>query len=814
MAMKNPKLALILNLITLLLYLSIKISAENELGFNLHYSETLLKPYNWRYIRVDLPLGFASMSLNVKSNVNIDARTLSKLPKRKLPVICFRIGSPPLPDASKPSLTVLSSPTNGSIVDIQALHLVEQCHPLQEDITLALTNDQISSGVWYIGIFNGYGPESTQGKMIVRGSDVSFSANLSVEECPTSAMLGRYCNQTIVPLTCADSDVYTNTTNYFKADVYNLTAERVTRCRISSEASCAMHKAPRGYSLDVIGMAEQLKIMAANVSLTERPINSKGNISGFLYARYGAVPSGSLYDYYSDISKSPLVIQSPKVGRWYVSLLPGEPSKGRTMKGEEVTSDLCYSLDWELQKCPVGKAGLNCSCQSYDLETVIAKGPSVPFESYYWPISEEISRGVSNFLLEPLLTNSSLGGTSKYAWTYFLLDIPRGAAGGNLHVRLNSDAKLDYEIYCRFGGLPSLDTWDYYYANKTSSSDGSIFFKLYDSSENTVNFYILYAKEGTWSFGLRHPTGISNERHTTMSISSERCPHGCSSHGACQSALDASGLTLYSYCFCDRDHGGFDCSIEVVSHTGHIIQSIALIASNLAAILPAFWTLRQKAFAEWVLFTSSGISSGLYHACDVGTWCALSFHTLQFMDFWLSFMAVVSTFVYLPNIGDVTKRVIHTAVAILTALLAVSGATRSSNIIIVIAIGALGLIVGWLVESSSTIRSLSFSTMSRLDLQERWQHIKARVYNFFKTLRSRFRWWFIFFGFAFLFLAGLSWKLETDKTYWIWHSIWHVSIYTSSFFFLCSKVTPVDSNTQEGPPVAYELTRQDSMPRI
>lgn len=37
----------------------------------------------------------------------------------------------------------------------------------------------------------------------------------------------------------------------------------------------------------------------------------------------------------------------------------------------------------------------------------------------------------------------------------------------------------------------------------------------------------------------------------------------------------------------------------------------------------------MQAFAEWVLFTASGISSGLYHACDVGTWCALSFGVLQ-----------------------------------------------------------------------------------------------------------------------------------------------------------------------------------------
>lgn len=42
--------------------------------------------------------------------------------------------------------------------------------------------------------------------------------------------------------------------------------------------------------------------------------------------------------------------------------------------------------------------------------------------------------------------------------------------------------------------------------------------------------------------------------------------------------------------------------------------------------------LDMQAFAEWILFTASGISSGIYHACDVGTWCALNFGVLQVTD--------------------------------------------------------------------------------------------------------------------------------------------------------------------------------------
>lgn len=52
----------------------------------------------------------------------------------------------------------------------------------------------------------------------------------------------------------------------------------------------------------------------------------------------------------------------------------------------------------------------------------------------------------------------------------------------------------------------------------------------------------------------------------------------------------------------------------------------------------------------------------------------------QFMDFWLSFMAVVSTFVYMATIDEKSKRAIHTVVAILTAIIAATGATRYSKL--------------------------------------------------------------------------------------------------------------------------------------
>ncbi|OVA13977.1 Epidermal growth factor-like domain [Macleaya cordata] len=670
------------------------------------------------------------MSLSIESDVDIVSmlphflqynKSIKKLRKSMLPIICFRDGSPPVPDVSESSLNdlVLNPLTNDSIGGVRDLQKVERCHLLQKNIMLSLTNEQISPGVLYVGLFNGIGPIVTQSKMISRGSSYSFSAKLTVEGCTTSTMWGPYCNQTIDSLSCAQSDGYKNLKTLSDVVMYNQTVENVISCR---NTACHGYNESKVYSLDIIGMANQLMITAMDSRLNKTPsMNNTESSNGTLmfYARHGAMPSITLHDYSSQISKAPLIIPSPKIGRWYIAILPINQKEVRGSFQENKTNIyLCYSLDWQVHECPVGKAGANCTWRTYALQTVLRKDPYVPFASYYLPNADKMSPGSVNFPLEPLLSNSSFG--DKFAWTYFLLDIPYGAAGGHIHIQLRSDAKINYEIYSRFGGLPSLDTWDYYYANSTSSSNGSMFFKLYDSSDGEVSFYILYASEGTWSFGLRHlvPGGSHSNDQTTMSIAIERCPKRCSGHGVCKSFVDASGLTLYSYCDCDRDHGGVDCSIVLVDHKGHIQQSIALIASNAAAILPAFWALRQKAFAEWVLFTTSGISSALYHACDVGTWCALSFRVLQFMDFWLSFMAVVSNFVYLATIDEVSKRVIHTCMSILTALMAATGATRSSNIILVISIGAAGLLIGWLIEYSTTIRSRSCSTLMCLNIIE------------------------------------------------------------------------------------------------
>ncbi|VAH16003.1 unnamed protein product [Triticum turgidum subsp. durum] len=722
---------------------------------------------------------------------------LKDLPKSDLAIICLMIANPPIPDTSDYYLDNLLSNflAVGSFGNTNNQSNLAQCIPFQKNTTIVLTNGQISPGIWYIGYFNGLGPARTQSKMISRGRALSVSTSITVEGCPTSALWGPYCSQTIETIACSQFSRYNNSRDLLGLTINTrkilktkentrrtsflsrsnhpighqlesngtsvMGVENLITCAISNDSLCLRQGDIKFYFLDIVNQALQFEITATNFRLSQ-------SASLICYLRCNALPQRDWHDYSGDISSAPVVIKLPNIGRWYIAIEILNKTQMRNTTAPMLDT-ICFSFDWQVTGCLNGKTGTNCSWEAYVLQRVPKRNPSVPFESYYVPTDERALLEYSHFSLEKFLTNSSF---EQFSWTYFFLDVPQGSAGALIHVQLKSDKELNYELYSKYGGLPSNDSWDYY-ASRTSSSNGSVFYSLQNSTDSDMDLSIFYAKEGTWCFGVKHPNYTSNSQ-TYMSISLQGCHRNCNQKGVCHASVDESGLTFYSFCTCDRDHGGFDCSDELVSPNGHIRQSVFLIASNAAAILPAFWALRQK-----------------------------------FLDFWLSFMAVVGTFIYMATIKEASKRAMHTGVFILTAILAATGATRSANIGIVVAIGSFGLLIGWILEFSTARRFVCCSWRINLNVPHRWPNLAALFWNTLEMLNKRFRWLYLLFGFITLSFAALSWKLESNSSYWIWHSMWHITIYTSSFFFLCSMRV---NTTNHSPETTYELTRQDTLP--
>lgn len=178
-------------------------------------------------------------------------------------------------------------------------------------------------------------------------------------------MWGRYCNQTVDPLSCVPS-----AGNISVAESYNQTSKNVVSCKDSLETSCLGDGEQKVYSLEVMGVAEELTIMAMNIRLNVTATNNSGNFIGvnfMCFVRHGAIPSAALHDYSSNISKGPLSIHSPKVGHWYIAILPVNMSKelGGTQNSN---TKVCYSMESQVLECPIGKAGANCTWERFVLQ--------------------------------------------------------------------------------------------------------------------------------------------------------------------------------------------------------------------------------------------------------------------------------------------------------------------------------------------------------------------------------------------------------------------------------------------------------------
>ncbi|KAL3498880.1 hypothetical protein ACH5RR_041612 [Cinchona calisaya] len=555
---------------------------------------------------------------------------------------------------------------------------------------------EISPGVLFFGLFNRIGPIRTQAKMINRGSTYNSFTTVIVEGCCNQSTRGQFCNQTVEQLSCHQSLLYKLGQSLELIKMHNDVGTRLFTCNKYLKRSCHQDLDPKTYSLDVTQPVEEVVILASDFRSSGAQFTDNSGINLMCYVRYGAIPENRLYDYAVDLSQMSLRIPLPKIGTWYFNIQPVDNSNVLEAR-EQKTVDLCYSMEWKVSECPHGKAGPNCTWERYMLQ-VDQRDDSDAF-FVYMPKLVNMPVELHNLPLEPLLSNTSSDNESDMAWTYFVFDVPRGASGKNIHTDLNANSNINYELYIRFGGLPSIRDWDYFYINQTSNSDnGSSKFKLYDLSERRVNAYLPQPREGLWSFGLRHPVLSKTCCRTTLSVSVENCPNQCSDHGTCILNDGKLGPSFYSYysCKCDARYGGFDCSTQLVSQSAQRWHVVFLTGSNAAALLPEVWALHQKAFAEW--WSSAAVGLLVQYIMPVMSVAGVFFHFMS---------------------------------------------SRSRNIPLVLALGAFSLHFAWLMELFSAYRSNSLSLRSSWNIQHRWLNVRPWFPDVLKALNKRFKWLFV-----------------------------------------------------------------------
>lgn len=149
--------------------------------------------------------------------------------------------------------------------------------------------------------------------------------------------------------------------------------ENMITCKDPIESSCLRYGDFKLYFLDVVNVASQFTITANDFKFNQTSsVNNSTMPDGILlmcYARYNAMPLSSLHDHSANISSTPLIVKSPKIGRWYIAVQAINQTKENTKTQESYfEGKLCFSFEWKVHECINGKAGLNCSWEAHMLQ--------------------------------------------------------------------------------------------------------------------------------------------------------------------------------------------------------------------------------------------------------------------------------------------------------------------------------------------------------------------------------------------------------------------------------------------------------------
>ncbi|CAK9210599.1 unnamed protein product [Sphagnum troendelagicum] len=782
----------------------------------LNYPNLKVGPYNWKYFQVEVVDAFSVFKIELSRNWMVAKE--DNWIETKVPLICFRLGGPPLPNTIWETIEEAAMATGR----VQNVSGKGQCAWFHNSTLIYLSNMQVVAGVWYIGVFSNSNPSRFQSKMISRGKTFTFGLHVIVLKCNSPILRGPNCNITVTQL-CSNLPIdHLYTTSWHPSDGSLHEELKHHDLKPLSGSSIQDHSAflndanwvvlkdqniqPgewKYYSLDVPQYYLKLDIITVVSPMAFK--SDMGLNKLYQSTRYGALPEQSQDQMH--LSLNALTIDVPKHGLWYIGVF--------NPVGEDFMGMINFNLYWRLESCNTKTQGAECKPTLIPLERKLMETAyESPFDSYYTLIGKPVSYfqwvpvEILNCLKSlPIALNNN---TCHENWTYFLIVVPKGTSGAVLSIQLRHTWTSITDVYIRFEGIPTNEIWDF--STTTLEFQSSNVFERRKQSLDVV-----FPIEGMWCLGvqsqindnstLEKDTNTNGGAHIQVTI--HGCLNGCSGHGSCQTTNEASQLHFFSYCHCDATHGGHDCSLLLLLPFEQMVHIWALVGSNLAAILPSMWAFHHHAYSEWVTYTLSGVTSAIYHSCDAGGWCALSYDTLQFLDFWLSFLAVVMTCVYIASFAHSIKGAFQMGATIIAAAFTKENATSAWNVLLVVLIGMAGLVIGWAMECwhlQHRIPSwLQISTMAPLrGVLRVWEAMHRQAEEFLGKMRGRFHWVYLIVGLTILTLAGLSWLLETDDTYWIWHSLWHVCIYTSAFVIL-SSTSSYPTWSSQGQPHSHYL---------
>lgn len=145
-----------------------------------------------------------------------------------------------------------------------------------------------------------------------------------------------------------------------------------------------------------------------------------------------------------------------------------------------------------------------------------------PFDSYYSPAQ-------GGPLLSPWfpISSSPAGNSSSGSWAYYVVEVPRGAAGAVLSLELRHPASVTADLYARIEGFPTRDHWDVRAkhlkveinpgAGRSSQLETGQKQLVNSGKSSKLSLHMVYPVEGIWCVGIHYLSSVVS----SLSISAE-----------------------------------------------------------------------------------------------------------------------------------------------------------------------------------------------------------------------------------------------------------------------------------------------------
>ncbi|XP_063962954.1 post-GPI attachment to proteins factor 6-like [Lytechinus pictus] len=295
-----------------------------------------------------------------------------------------------------------------------------------------------------------------------------------------------------------------------------------------------------------------------------------------------------------------------------------------------------------------------------------------------------------------------------------------------------------------------------------------------DLDANSVaSFYYPFPSAGTW-YAAQYATCTQMESlsevpvpcHANLSIEMRvlmtACVANCGHHGRCKLHLQ-DGIEFYA-CDCSDGYTGWACTEDIGSSSNFLIQVLFVTLSNIVFLFDAILCLYRHHFPVAVSFLATCFFSTMYHACDSSPVCITDYDTLQFCDFFTSFMSILLILIAMARPPHSFKATLHILGVYVLAFFAQWDRFSLWSIAIPLGSGVLILAISWGV----------------------------RMYKRRKLYPSWRRWLFFIIPGTLLAILGLTINatLETESNYYIVHSTWHICMGLGSLLLLPPREKP------------------------